>query len=236
LTSPLPPRVLTSPLPPRPFTPAGMKGGFNSRSCFVAPNTVLHAGGCGARVMACVGTRGGRSQWLDGWSAYGCASWSANHPSASAAKRDTTQSACKVSAASEHAVSGSRSRPPAIVTVPSSAAVGGSGLALFERSEFSQTPPAASSAGDRAAARALARLSFAYFCVCVTLLCKVSKHSVRSTPVAMQRKLAERVSPKVSRPPGRDPASSERQNHQTKKCKSAAGPKPGLQRTPTNFQ
>jgi hypothetical protein len=39
-------------------------------------------------------------------------------------------------------------------TVPSSAALGGSRLALFERSEFSQTPLDASSAGNRAAARA----------------------------------------------------------------------------------
>jgi hypothetical protein len=62
----------------------------------------------------------------------------------------------------------------------SSAAAGGSGLALFERSEFSQTPPDVSSARNRAAARPSARFSFAYF------------------SLAKQRK--------VSRPPGRDPA------------------------------
>ena len=67
-------------------------------------------------------------------------------PSASAARRDTQKSACKVSAANAHVVSGPRS--PAMETVPSSAAAGGSGLALFERSEFSQTPPDASSAGN----------------------------------------------------------------------------------------
>ena len=71
-----------------------------------------------------------------------------NRPSASAATRDTPQPACKVSAANEHVVSGSRSRAPAMENVPSSAAAGGSGLALFERSEFSQTPPDASSAGN----------------------------------------------------------------------------------------
>jgi hypothetical protein len=70
--------------------------------------------------------------------------------------------------------------PHAIEAVPSSAALGGSGLALFERSEFSQTPPDASSAGNREAARTQARLLFAYF-----LLAKQEK---------------------VSRPPGRDPA------------------------------
>ena len=67
-------------------------------------------------------------------------------PSASKATRDTPQSACKVSAANEHAVPGPRS--PAMETVPSSAAAGGSGLALFERCVFRQTPPDASSAGN----------------------------------------------------------------------------------------
>jgi hypothetical protein len=46
----------------------------------------------------------------------------------------------------------------------SSAAAGGSGLALFEAiAEFSQTPPDVSSARNRAAARPSARFSFAYF-------------------------------------------------------------------------
>jgi hypothetical protein len=67
-------------------------------------------------------------------------------PSASAATRDTHQSACKASA-SERARSSRYPDSPAMETVPSSAALGGSGLALSERSEFSQTPPNASSAG-----------------------------------------------------------------------------------------
>jgi hypothetical protein len=62
----------------------------------------------------------------------------------------------------------------------SSAGAGGSGLALFERSEFSQTPPAASSARNRAAARTSARFFFGYLLL------------------ARQKK--------VTRPPGRDPA------------------------------
>jgi len=45
----------------------------------------------------------------------------------------------------------------------SSAAAGGSGRALFERSEFSPTPPDASSARNRVAALTSARLLFAYF-------------------------------------------------------------------------
>jgi hypothetical protein len=125
---PFPYGVGTTPLPPRPFTPAGVKGGFNSRFGAVAPNAVLHARGCDALVVARMGARDGRSQRLNRWSATACTT----NPSASAATRDTTQSACKVSAANEHAASGSRTRSPAMVTVPSSAAVGGSGLALFE--------------------------------------------------------------------------------------------------------
>ncbi len=82
----------------------------------------------------------------------------------------------------------------AIEAVPSSAAAGGSGLALFERSEFSQTPPDASSAGNREAARTLARLSFGYF------------------SLAKQRK--------VARLPGRNPACHDKKNP-TKKANTA---------------
>src|SRR5450830_711054 len=69
----------------------------------------------------------------------------------------------------------------AVLAELSSTAAGGSGRALFERSEFRPTPTAASSARNRAAALTAARLLFAYF-----LLAKQEK---------------------VSRPPGRDRAS-----------------------------
>jgi len=79
----------------------------------------------------------------------------------------------------------------------SSAAAGGSGRALFERSEFSPTPHDASSARNRAAALTSARLSFGYFAL------------------AKQRK--------VPRPPGRDPActvsnKSGRKRKGTRRC------------------
>ena len=74
----------------------------------------------------------------------------------------------------------SAATPPAVEAGLSSAAAGGSGLALFERSEFSQTPPDVSSARHRAAALTSARLFFGYL-----LLAKQKK---------------------VTRPPGRDPA------------------------------
>jgi hypothetical protein len=86
--------------------------------------------------------------------------------------------------------------PSAIENVPSSAAWGGSGLALFERSEFSQTPPHASSAGNRAAARSQARLSFAYFSL-------AKQRKGRRLP-GRDPACSERQSP---RPPGRNPAS-----------------------------
>jgi hypothetical protein len=65
--------------------------------------------------------------------------------------------------------------PPCRVAGLSSAAAGGSGRALFERSEFSPTPPDASSARNRAAALTSARLLFAYF-----LLAKQEKVSALS--------------------------------------------------------
>jgi len=59
---------------------------------------------------------------------------------------------------------GSRlSGSPCRVAGLSSAAAGGSGRALFERSEFSPTPPDASSARNPAGALTSARLLFAYF-------------------------------------------------------------------------
>ena len=51
----------------------------------------------------------------------------------------------------------------AVLAELSSAAAGGSGRALFERSEFSPTPTDASSARDRAAALTAAAFSFGYF-------------------------------------------------------------------------
>jgi hypothetical protein len=95
------------------------------------------------------------------------------------------------------------------VTVPSSAAVGGSGLALFERSEFSQTPTSASSAGD-------------------------PQGTGSGSPFLWFVSFGE--AKEMNSAAGPRPGLQRTQNHQTKKCKSAAGPRPSLQRTPTNFQ
>jgi hypothetical protein len=75
------------------------------------------------------------------------------------------------------------------------------------------TPPNASSAGNPAGARSLARLLFAYF-VTTNFAGKVSSHSVRSTPLAKQEKTRYASFAKVSRLPGRNPAC-----HATKKYK-----------------
>ena len=71
----------------------------------------------------------------------------------------------------------------------SSAATGGSGRALFERSEFSPTPPDASSARNPAGALTSARLLFAYF-----LLAKQEKVSRPRRDAAILARLDNKLS------------------------------------------
>jgi hypothetical protein len=100
-------------------------------------------------------------------------------PSASAATRDTQSTACKVSA-SERA-RGSRFPHPAMRPCRAAQRWADQGGRMFEaQPSLRPTPPNASSAGNPAGARSLARLLFAYF-----LLAKQEK---------------------VSRLPGRNPA------------------------------
>ena len=54
-----------APHPPRPFAPTGAKGSLNSRFGVFAPDTRLTDSCCGAGLSACIGLRGGRSQWFD---------------------------------------------------------------------------------------------------------------------------------------------------------------------------
>ena len=162
---------LTSPLPPRPFTPAGVKGSFKSGFGDCAPATVLLVDGCGAELLANVGSRGGRR--------VGDAVWATSTPSASAATRDTTQTACDVRASE-------RARAPRLLTPLERAEQRSGGRiragACLSVASLRQTPHPASSARHPAGARSTARLSFAYFFL------------------VKQRK--------VSRPPGRNPASN----------------------------
>ena len=149
------------PFPPAPSPPAGTKGSFNSPFGFVAPDTVLLAGGCGALLVAYMGGRGGRSEWLRG---------------GGADRLEAPVAACDVRA-------GERARglllPFERAEQPSGARIR-AGACLSEAS-LRPTPSGASSAGQPAGPRSTARLSFAYF------------------SLAKQRK--------VSRPPGRNPAS-----------------------------
>ena len=102
-----------------------------------------------------------------------------HHPSASAATRDTDQTACKVRASARARGTRSPDFPPLGRAEQRSVGRIRAGACLSEAS-LRQTPHNASSAGYPVGARSLARLSFAYF------------------SLAKQRK--------VSRLPGRNPA------------------------------
>ena len=130
--------------PPAPSPPRGVKGRLNSQFGCFAPNAGVGARGCGAGLLASVGKRCGRSQWISGWR--GCA-----------AARSAPPSVCKVSAANEHTRtsqaigraeqrSGGRIRAGACLSVAS----------------LRPTPGGASSARHPEGARPLARLSFAH--------------------------------------------------------------------------
>ena len=143
--------TFTSPLPPRPFTPAGVKGSLKSGFGGGAPNTEFGALGCGARLMADVGARGGRR--------VGVALLATSATSASAAMRDTAQLACNVRPSE-------RAHCPRLSS-PLERAEQRSGVrirtgACLSVASLRQTPHTTSSARHPAGARSTARLSFAY--------------------------------------------------------------------------
>ncbi len=155
--------VCFSPIP-QPLTPSGGKGGFNSRFDFFASATRLRlVAWCGfAQIVSCGGAHpmrdhgGGRAMGI------GCLNWEAR-----CLRKQTSAGVglgCSRHWGRAEQRSGGRIRAGACLSVAS----------------LRTTPPHASSARDPAAARSLARLSFAYF------------------SLAKQRK--------VSRPPGRNPA------------------------------
>jgi hypothetical protein len=137
-------------IPPAPSPPAGTKGSLNSQFGCVAPTTVLLARGCDALLVAYMGVRGGRSQWLTGGSAdRGCAG--GRSAAAAAAAYDVR--------ASERARS--CPRPFGRAEQRSGARIR-AGACLSEAS-LRLTPSGASSARQPAGPRSTARLSFAYF-------------------------------------------------------------------------
>jgi hypothetical protein len=172
--------ALLPPLPPRPFTPAGVKGSFNSRFDLCASNTELLAGGCDTGWMAPIGARCGRSQRQGRMLTNAQRRTSAQ--SASAATRDTNQLACKVRASARAGGCSAVWTPPPLERAEQHS-VGRirAGACLRRKPSLRTTPTGASSARNPAGARSTARLLFAYF-----LLAKQEK---------------------VSRLPGRDPAS-----------------------------
>ena len=140
-------------IPPAPSPPAGTKGSLNSQFDFVAPTTVLLPKGCGALLVAYIGGRGGRSQWLTGGSA------DTRRASRCRADRRSAAVAAHDVRASERARSSSR--PFGRAEQRSGARIR-AGACLSEAS-LRLTPSAASSARQPAGPRPSARLSFAYF-------------------------------------------------------------------------
>ncbi len=150
------------PLPPRPFTPAGVKGSLNTQFGFFGLDRGVGTGGCGAGLIASVGKRCGRSQWMKRWR--GCV-----------AARSAPTSVCKVSEANEH------TRAPAAIGRAEQRSgdrirVG----ACLSVASLRPTPGGASSARHPEGARPLARLSFAYFSLAKQR--KVSRPTGRNLP------------------------------------------------------
>jgi hypothetical protein len=137
------PPLIDPPLPPRPFTPAGVKGSWNSQFGFFGPDRDLGASACDTSWFAHTGERGGRSEWIKAW-----------RGRASSARSRV----CKVSEANEHtrvswAIRRAEQRSAARIRL---------GACLSEAS-LRPTPGGASSAGYPKGARPWARLFFGYF-------------------------------------------------------------------------
>ena len=61
------PPLIGPPLPPRPFTPAGVKGSWNSQFGFFGPDRDFGANGCDTVLRAEIGKRSSRSQRMREW-------------------------------------------------------------------------------------------------------------------------------------------------------------------------
>ena len=137
------------PHPPRPFTPAGAKGGFNSRFCGFAPATGKLQSRCGAPLRSAVGQSGGRSKWP--------AAARACQPHAAASLTGSEVSA------SERAPAAIRALPPPLERAEQRRVGRIRAGACLSEASLRTTPHNASSARNPAGARSTARLSFAYF-------------------------------------------------------------------------
>ena len=155
------------PLPPCPFTPAGVKGSWNSQFGFFGPDRGVDARGCGTRLAAGIGERCSRSEWI------GALAWRDSYARFTRCTASTNELAhlpqynrshltparmCKVSEANE------RTRP----SKPLGRAEQRSGDriragACLSVASLRTTPGDASSARQPVGPRPLARLFFGYF-------------------------------------------------------------------------
>ena len=211
--------------PPAPSPPAGAKGSLNSQFGCFAPNTVLLGRGCGALLVAYMGGRGGRSQWLTGGSAdRGCSGrgFVARH----------RVDRCDAALAAHDVRASERARGLLLLFGRAEQRSGArirAGACLSEAS-LRLTPSGASSARQPAGPRSSARLSFAYFSLAKQRkvsrpsgrnpVCEASLRPTPSGTSSAREPAGPRSSArlsfayfslakqrKVSRPPGRKPVS-----------------------------
>ena len=134
--------------PPSPSPPRGVKGSVNSQFGFFGPDRDVGAIGCGTGLLATMGKRCGRSQWIDDWR---------GGDTSARVERSAPTSVCNVSAANEHTRS-----PAAIGRAEQRSGDRIRAGACLSEASLRTTPGDASSARHPAGARPLARLSFAY--------------------------------------------------------------------------
>ena len=173
--------------PPAPSPPAGAKGGFNSQFGCFAPTTVLLARSCGAILVAYMGGRGGRSEWITGGSAdRGC---SGRGFVARRRVGGCDASRCDAAAVAHDVRASERARScsgPFGRAEQRSGARIRAGACLSEAS-LRLTPSGTSGAWQPAGPRPLARLSFAYFSLAKQR--KVSRPQAETRYLQVSRKI-----------------------------------------------
>ena len=158
------PPLIGPPLPPRPFTPAGVKGSWNSQFGFFGPDTGVDVKACDMGLRTAIGKRSSRSQRMREWGGstdtlvLGARLEQVVSPLQTKFTPRTHAGVCKVSEANEHtrasgAIGRAEQRSGARIRA---------GACLSEAS-LRLTPGGASSARHPEGARPWARLSFDYF-------------------------------------------------------------------------
>ena len=157
------PALIGPPLPPRPFTPAGVKGSWNSQFGFFGPDTGVDVKACDMGLRTAIGKRSSRSQRVREWGGstdtlvLGARLEQLVSLVQTKFTPRTHAGVFKVSEANEHTL-----RSPLGRAEQRSGARIRAGVCLSVAS-LRPTPGDASSARYPKGARTLARLSFAYF-------------------------------------------------------------------------